>query len=151
MMMVLEKRFWAKVDIRGDDECWNWKACKNQYGYGLFTIAGKKVVAHRLSYELEIGSIPDGLHVCHKCDNPSCVNPNHLFIGTRRDNWLDSINKGRQGKLNADDVHEIRRKYGESKEVTKWDFCVECSKEYDVSPHTVWEMLSKMTWKHVEW
>jgi len=89
MMSVLEKRFWAKVDIRGEDECWNWKGYRKKDGYGLFQSSGFAALTHRFSYELEVGPIPDGLIICHKCDNPSCVNPNHLYAGTSSDNNHD--------------------------------------------------------------
>lgn len=75
--------------------CWNYTAYKNADGYGRMRANGKKVLAHRFSYENKFGSIPSGLLVCHKCDNPSCVNPDHLFLGTDLDNVRDSIKKNR--------------------------------------------------------
>lgn len=90
------KRFWSKVAFTANpNKCWEWQAGKTKYGYGELMIKNKQVYAHRLSWELTYGEIPDGLFVCHKCDNPKCVNPNHLFLGTNLDNVRDMVSKGR--------------------------------------------------------
>src|SRR5271165_4726377 len=88
------KRFWDKVEKT--DGCWNWKAYIGPDGYGRFGFRGKIPGPHRVSWELSFGPIPDGLNVCHKCDNRRCVRPDHLFLGTDRDNILDCIRKGRR-------------------------------------------------------
>ena len=94
----LAERFWAKVDRRGPDDCWNWTAMTHPDGHGRIGEGGhygRMLYAHRVSYELHIGPIPPGLVVMHKCDNPRCVNPAHLQLGTDADNHRDCWNKGR--------------------------------------------------------
>lgn len=89
-----KKRFSGKYKINAETGCWEWVSTFSK-GYGQIRMSGKYLYAHRVAYELFKGPITDGLLVCHKCDNPRCVNPEHLFLGTHRDNVVDSINKGR--------------------------------------------------------
>jgi len=97
-------RFWSRVDKSG--ECWQWTGSKRGIGYGQFAVKinkgkYKNVATHRFVLELQGIEIPPGLYVCHHCDNPSCVNPDHLFIGTAQDNEDDKTQKGRQPKGNS--------------------------------------------------
>jgi hypothetical protein len=111
-------RFWAKVDVRGEDDCWPWTASLNQGGYGQFNYGGKlkqtKLIASRVAYVLANGSIPDGMHVLHRCDNRVCVNHKHLFAGTHDDNMKDKKAKGRaprtdgNAKLSFEIAEQIR-------------------------------------------
>jgi len=119
------KTFWSysTKDYASDNECWNWLKCKDQKGYGFFRINKKMVRAHRLSYMIynKIDEIPEGMLICHKCDNPPCINPKHLFIGTPHDNSQDCLIKNRNkcfygnenwnSKLNEKEVIEIRDLY----------------------------------------
>lgn len=120
---ILAQRFWPKVAKGGPDECWPWNGARIRKGYGkLGAVAPQRATfsAHRVSYELNVGPIPDGMMVCHRCDNPPCVNPAHLFLGTASDNRADQQAKGRfnpgdrfgakaaNARLTEDQVREIR-------------------------------------------
>ena len=95
--------FWARVDrSAGDEACWPYTGSRRGNGYGRLRLFGKYELAHRVAYRLTAGDIPDALHVCHRCDNPPCCNPAHLFVGTHQDNMNDKVAKGRgRGRLSA--------------------------------------------------
>lgn len=93
----MTKRIMARVKVNEQTDCWEWQGYKCKKGYGRITISsGKYVLVHRYMYEHCVGKIPDGLFVCHSCDNPKCCNPEHLWVGTDSDNQQDSIEKGRK-------------------------------------------------------
>lgn len=122
---MLDDRFWTKVDRTAPGGCWEWMANRNNKGYGLFRPGGiaPKKLAHRLSYEAAKGKIPKGLFVLHSCDNPRCVNPGHLSLGSSKDNVKDMDDRGRRvttslrgtrnpfAKTTDADVIAIRRAY----------------------------------------
>lgn len=95
--------FWSFVDIQGPDDCWEWLGCKNSQGYGRFRVVGCTRQAHQISWVISNGEIPNLFEgfpsqICHKCDNLSCINPNHLFLGNAKLNKKDSASKGRNFK-----------------------------------------------------
>lgn len=110
------ERFWPKVEVLGPQDCWLWTGCRGKKGYGKFYADGHNVQAHRFSYLLAFGPIPEGKLVLHECDNPPCVNPLHLKLGTCADNTADMVRKGRSPhregiKLTARQVLKIREEH----------------------------------------
>jgi len=144
--------------IVGAGGCWEWtgeKTSMDGFKYGRIGIMGKKRLAHRVSYETFIGAIPDGMNVCHRCDNPPCVNPSHLFIGTDADNMGDRKAKGRysnqekgearyNAKLNAASVVEIRRRLAERSQPI-----LHMAREFGVSRMAIYMIKDNRRWKHV--
>jgi len=109
--LSLEDRFWCRV--RKTEQCWEWIGFRDKCGYGVLNVGDCKIDrAHRVSWMLRFGLIPKGMHVLHRCDNPPCVRPAHLWLGTQNDNNEDRIAKGRTAsKLTAKQVVDIRREY----------------------------------------
>jgi hypothetical protein len=124
----LADRFWEKVDVRGPDECWPWTASMNHAGYGTINeggLHGSGLIASRVAWELVNGPIPDGMDICHSCDNPPCCNPGHLSPAPHVVNIADMMAKGRnargetngQSKLTAAQAEEIRHAAGLQREI----------------------------------
>jgi hypothetical protein len=138
----LEARFWSKVKkTRG---CWNWTAGLYSAGYGSIHL-GRTNGAHRVSWELHFGPIPPGLCVLHRCDNPLCVRPDHLFLGTQADNIADMAEKGRHGhaKLDTEKVRAIRILAADG--YTQTDLGL----YFGVHRTVVGDIVHGETWKHV--
>lgn len=149
----LAERFWEKVDKRSPDECWIWKGNKSPQGYGFIVTDQKMYRSHRVCYELCNGPIPKGMYVCHRCDNPQCVNPSHLWLGTPAENNRDRANKKRNNhtfgelhpsaKINSADVVEIRKMAEQG--VRQRDIAT----LYGITQHSVWSIIHRKTWQHV--
>jgi HNH endonuclease len=152
----LKSRFESKF-IRGERfECWQWQSYRNKSGYGVIsygTERGKNILAHRASYLLQWGNLDEALCVMHTCDNPPCVNPRHLKLGTNQDNIDDMVRKGRnyykpgpnihRSKINIDIARKIKLdlKNGISvKQITE---------NRNISKHIVWDIKRNKTWKHI--
>lgn len=146
-----KNKFWSKV-IKKENGCLEWNGSKRNL-YGRIGYKGKILSCHRLSWEWQNGEIPKGLQICHKCDNPSCVNPDHLFLGSHTENMRDCFNKNRNNnrkgsnnsnsKLNEHIVSVIRNEY--LKDIT----LNEISKKYNVSKSTISRILKNKSWRHV--
>lgn len=144
-------RFWSKVDKRSPEECWVWIAGKRRRGYGMFASGpsgGLSSAAHRASWQIRNGEIPHGLFVCHRCDNPTCVNPEHLFVASHDENMRDQVLKGRarrgsshnQAKLTEDEVRAIR---------TSMDTASILAKRYSIHVATVRKIITRKKWAHI--
>lgn len=163
---LAEERFWKFTDPPGDDDHWLWNGYRTRKGYGTFSISGRSVGAHRVSYEIHNGPIPDGMCVCHICDIPPCVNPAHLFLGSLQDNIADRHAKGRDAKgerhftrtrpgaivrgstkrnakLNEGLAVQIRHRYASGGVGMR-----ALAREYDVSFTAIRLLISGKTWGH---
>jgi hypothetical protein len=150
-----EERFWKSV--QKTSYCWLYQG---KDGYGKLLVEGKYVRAHRFSWKLHFGPIPDGLLVCHRCDNKICIRPDHLFLGTHADNAADKVSKGRQArsgatnpqrgenhynaKLTEEDVRQIRTFYalGNTSQTA-------LGKQFGVGPTMIYKIVHGKKWRHV--
>lgn len=150
-------RYWAKIHRGHNDECWEWQgALSSGYGHMRIQQNGRSIdlLAHRVSYELHVGEIPQGMQVCHTCDNRRCVNPSHFFIGDHKANAADRDAKGRHrngdkkgvqnghAKLNDEQVREIRRRYRPG--------IRGLASEFGISAEQVRTIAQRKQWRHVE-
>lgn len=157
-------KFWSR--IKKTDSCWPWIGGTNDRGYGVVCIGNDKVYAHRFSFVLNIGRIPEFICACHSCDNPPCCNPDHLFLGTHLDNMTDAETKGRFkhseehirkitvaiprgdhhscSKVTGEMVRDIRNRF--SDRLTPLAYI---SREYGLSAMSVSDILRGKTWKHL--
>jgi hypothetical protein len=149
----VKRRFWKYAAPSSENECWEWQSAKTARGYGILSITGQRgkwEYAHRLSWQIHCSSIPQGMCICHHCDNPSCVNPAHLFMGTPADNTADMVAKGRQGRgrggsrLSKTDVLRIRKLYADGVILIR-----DLAKEHEVDRATICRVLRGETWKDV--
>jgi len=161
------KRFWSKVTIGAPDKCWNWQACaKNYFGHGDFWVDGGSRSAHRIAWIIVYGEISGGVCVLHKCDNPPCCNPAHLFLGTLDDNNKDAASKKRfsSGKEHYSKTQPEKvlrgEKIGVSIHTEEDIMCIrqmyvegytydELAEEFDTAKSTVFQVISGKTWTHI--
>lgn len=160
MRKNIKENIWNFIDKNGPvvdiklRKCWIWLGYKTNKGYGTMRVNMKTYLTHRLTYELTYGKIKRGNFICHKCDNPSCVRPSHLFSGTHKDNMQDMFKKGRHNnrkgensnvsKLTERQVLEIRAKYKPKIYEMK-----KLAKEYNISFQNVSAIVNRKLWKHI--
>ncbi len=141
----------SRCEVDESTGCWVWQGTRLAGGYGSVSVRGRTVLAHRLSFELSVGQIPTGMFVCHKCDNPACVNPAHLFLGTPADNVRDAVAKGRmahgsahlRSKLTEEQVADILRRCAAGERQ------MDLAAEYGVGRAAVNRIVLGYTWRHV--
>lgn len=147
-------RLWAKVDVKTDKECWPWRAAKTKGGYGVFYVAGIQGLATRTVFINHTGALIGEWHILHKCDNPPCCNPGHLFKGTPKENRMDIKSKGRQmpagrgikhrfAKLNESQVIEVRALRNSGKTLR------EIGDKFGISNNNIHAICTFKTWKHL--
>jgi hypothetical protein len=156
---TLEEAFFEIMgNLPESDKCIIWKGRLDRKGYGTLSVKSIKMKAHRFSYQKYIGEISEGLCVCHSCDNPSCVNPKHLWLGTSQENIMDKISKGRDidppkllgelnynSRFNEETIKLIRKEHKESK--TSF---TDLARRYGVTRCAISLIVKRKTWKHVE-
>ena len=148
--MTQEQRFWDKVNVGGSKDCWVWTGCKRPGGYGQIRYDRRIQKSHRVSWKINCGDIPEGLCVLHKCDNPSCVNPNHLWLGTYQDNSTDMVNKERQSKGENLPQSKITQVYADCIRTAYANGDAtyrQLAKEFNISRSTIWYIVTNQTWR----
>lgn len=149
--LTLRERFYRYV--RTGDGCWEWLGYRDRNGYGRLNVKGLPQLASRVSYLVHNGDIPKGQCICHKCDNPACVNPDHLFLGTQADNVADMHAKGRARKraLTGADHHASKLDGEAVRNIRASEEPVAVlARRFNVSRATVYSVLKGLTWTHVK-
>ena len=173
---LVAELFWRHVDKAPGDACWLWTASRNPKGYGQFHFRDRSTHSHRVAWELTYGPIPEGMWCLHHCDNPSCVRPDHLFLGTAADNTADMMSKGRHGGevfpaykiagdrhwtrrhpeniLKGEDIGTSRLTEQQVLEIRAKYAAGEFSKaslarEYGVVHHTIRSIIARKSWRHI--
>ena len=154
--------FWSMIDICGDDKCWEWAGYRINGRYGRFYYKGNAESSHRVAWIITHGEIPEGMFVCHHCDNPPCCNPKHLFIGTFSDNMQDMWNKNRhpnptgrpsdtmigerniKARLTSEDVLQIRELHASGASIKYIS-----TKYSSVKSSAIHKIIHRITWKHI--
>jgi hypothetical protein len=146
---VLKERLIKSSRINRKTECWNWRLSKNGNGrYGRISVNGKDCAAHRIAYECFVGPISRGLNVLHRCDNPGCINPDHLFLGKQEENVQDMIRKGRANfygrrKLTERSVRSIRKQI----ELGRSMYLI--AQKYHVTYDAIYAIYRERSWRHI--
>lgn len=146
---TIEERFLSRFKVNEVTDCWDWIAQRDKDGYGFLPSLNGSIRAHRFSYKYHYGVDPDKLFVCHKCDNPGCVNPAHLFLGDCIDNINDMISKERDAMIGSRN-NKAKLKESDIQEILKSQLSLmELAKKYEVSKSSIKKIKSRKTWRHV--
>lgn len=135
--------------------CWEWQKCKDEHGYGFISYRGKQLKCHRVSWMVFKGDIPKDACVLHKCDNPKCINPDHLYLGNMKDNVRDMMERGRNGYGVMDGMKHPNAKFTDEdvlwirKQTYTTHICQELADKFGVSFMSIWRIFNKKTWKHL--
>lgn len=149
-----ESKIWALVEVGLPDSCWRWLGRLKREGNSLRSYYCKTAAA-RIIFEISYKKIPGKMHVCHRCDNPSCVNPTHLFLGTHRDNMEDMKKKGRTRLISQSGTSNPRSKLTESQVIeirNRWrngETLILLAKEFGISKSNAFYVANRIYWKHV--
>lgn len=139
---IIVARFWSKVAVGKNNECWEWLGAKRHYGYGGLKVKGRVLRSNRIAWEIFNGKPLGDYQALHKCDNPACCNPRHIYAGTKSENMCDIFRRGRKAsvKLSRDKANEIRslRKEGAS--------IMALSKDFGVASSTISKICRNMIW-----
>lgn len=150
-------RFWAGVDRSDPEECWDWQRSRTAFGYGQFVAAGRNHRAHRVAYQAVKGPIDGAWLVCHRCDNPACCNPDHLFLGSYGDNTMDAKRKGRRlggdanGRASRGTRHYMAAFTEEQVRAIRQDprSQTEIARDYGVSSATIHRIVRRLTYREI--
>lgn len=147
------QRFWSKTEPK-ESGCIEWTRAKRSYGYGAVRIERRSLAAHRVAFFLKNGPFPNGAEICHRCDNPPCCNPDHLFIGTHLDNMRDMFSKNRRisakgekhaaAKLTESQVRELRTRYA-----NKEGSMEKLGLQYGITRQSAHLIISRQSWPHI--
>jgi hypothetical protein len=152
MNITTPERFWKKVAKSTDDNCWPWLRHCTRLGYGMVGYEGRKQPSHRIAYLFTFGDFDRSLDVLHKCDNPPCCNPKHLFLGTAKDNIHDAIKKGRWSPMQKEESPRHILTLEQVKEIRStwkpgYGNAAKLARAFMVSPGCIWGIITNRNWK----
>lgn len=149
----IEERLWGRIDKTATSGCWLYLGNRSDKGHGVVRHRDKMRGAHRVAWELVNGPIPDGMCVCHHCDNPPCVNPAHLFLGTLADNNRDRATKGRSADMRGERSHRARLTTAQAQDIRRRRLAGETitalAREFNIHHGTVSRIAKAQTWSHL--
>jgi len=151
---TLKQRLLDNVRVDEQTGCWDWLKFKDRNKYGHIKVLGKSELVHRVAYQTLVGDIPSGMFVCHRCDNPSCLNPEHLFVGTNQDNIDDKVAKNRQSKIGQQKGSKHSLAKLTEKDIVDIRISTLSQNKlallYGMTQSSISQIQNKITWSHVQ-